>query len=818
MSSSSDADRADFADAAHWKALDDAAIARLNGFTLSADYLRRSIEKSDRAFFVFAHDGTETYYVSPAFERIWGRPRSFLYESPARWMETLHPDDADEVQRRASEHRQTADRARAPLEYRIVLPTGEVRWIWGYLFLVDDQHGAGKLLCGISEDITSHKQAALDEAEAKRNLEAIVAVRTAEITEVNDLLRQEITQRKETELSLRRQQEFLKQLLYAQDLERKFISFDIHDGAIQNVIAARMHLESGLRDVPADQTGAKEIREALRLLEGVLGETRRIIAGIRPPTLDDLGIGAAVEELVAENGRQGLEVTYTDGTARARWSPTLEMTIYRVVQESLSNVRRHGDTDQATVDIAVRDNEIFVTVADAGRGFDPAAVAEREFGLQGIRERTNAVGGRCSVVSAPGRGTVVSAVFPQLDPEEMARAAGERAEKALQISRSRLESVLEYTPAVVFIKDVEGKYEFVNRRFAELFHVDPSAFIGRTDFDIHPAEIADAVRANDAEVVTQDTALTIEESVPSDGEMREYVSVKFPIPGIDGRKTSVCGIATDITERKHELLELRENRNRFCSFMDHLPMPAWLKAVDGSYVWANRRFLEFHRTTLEQLVGKTDFNLFPAETAELLQEHDRQTMASTTEALLHGSDRDARRAARGLGIDQVRRSRRRGRNDGRRHRVRSVTPRGRTFSSGEEPLHGRRTVESIRRNDSRYGVARLRLFRGLALVTNLFQQRLKLFSFQELLKFCAVLQSHGTFQRTKQPELVSLSHQLQAPPGIGSTFRLRRLAEDRSVATKRGLQRRGRLRFRGRNAIGFLAGCSQVSAPQQCRG
>jgi PAS domain S-box-containing protein len=618
-------------DVAYWQALDAAAQERLREFTLSADFLRSSIEQSNRAFFVFSHDGMTTHYVSPAFETIWGRPRGFLYESPSRWMETLHPDDSERIQRLASENLRTADRAQPPLEYRIVTPTGDVRWIWGYLFLVKDLEGSRTLLCGISEDVTQRKLAAEADAEAKHRLEGLVAERTAELTEVNELLRREIVQRKDTELSLRRQQEFLKQLLYAQDLERKFISFDIHDGAIQNVIAARMHLDSGLHSLPPNQPGTTELREASRLLEGVLAETRRIIGGIRPPTLDDLGVGAAVEELVAENGRQGLEVDFVDGTRGGRWSPTLEMTIYRVVQESLSNVRRHGDTSRASVAIEVRDDHIFVTVSDHGRGFDPTAVAVREFGLQGIRERTAAVGGSCHIHSVPGEGTVVTAEFPQLDPEEMARAAGERAERALQISRSRLEAVLEYTPAVVFIKDAEGKYEFINRKFAELFHVDPAKFLGSTDCDIHPAEVADAVRANDAYVVAQDRALTIEESVPSDGEMREYVSVKFPIPGKDGAKTSVCGIATDITERKHELLALRENRNRFCSFMDHLPMPAWIKETDGRYVWGNRRFLEIHRLPEEQLAGKTDFDLFPGDVAKLMQQHDHETIAADQE-------------------------------------------------------------------------------------------------------------------------------------------------------------------------------------------
>ncbi|MBA4020035.1 MAG: hypothetical protein C0483_22950 [Pirellula sp.] len=608
----------------------DAALERLRGLTIGADFLRRAIEQSNRAFFVFAPDGTETFYVSPSFETIWERPRSFLYENPARWMETLHPDDRDSVLAQATAYRLSADQPRAPLEYRIVLPGGGTRWIWGYLFVVGDPQGERTLLCGISEDVTQRKLAAQAERADKEKLEAMVQLRTAELTELNKLLHQEIAQRKQTERNLREQQDYLKHLLYAQDLERKFISYDIHDGAIQNVIAARMHLESGLRNVAITHPGASEIHEAHRLLESALAETRRIISGIRPPTLDDLGVAAALEELAVDNARQGLLVDLRNTTGRVRWSPTLEMTIYRVVQESLSNVRRHGETSDARVELVIKDQEIHVDITDFGRGFDTAHVAEREFGLRGIRERTAAVGGRCKIISEPGKGTVVSVVVPTLDPEEMAKAAGERAERALHISRTRLEALLEYTPAVVFIKDDAGRYEFVNRRYSDLFHIDPAKFVGSTDFDLFPAEIAESLRRTDASVLERGEAVTIEESVPSDGTMREYVSVKFPIPGVDGSKSSLCGIATDITGRKDELLELRESRNRFCSFMDHLPMLAWIKDEHGKYVYGNRCLLEVQGISRDELLGKTDFDIFPADVAAHLREHDQEVLRANS--------------------------------------------------------------------------------------------------------------------------------------------------------------------------------------------
>ena len=604
---------------------DDAAIRRLMQFSLSADFLRRLIERSHRAFFVFSPDGKQTHYVSPAFEQIWGRPRSLLYESPAAWHDTLHPEDRERITELASKNFHNPLEAHPPLEYRITLPDGGVKWIWGYLFSCEDGDGR-TLICGISEDVTEAKVAAVSREAAKFALEETVRARTTELLDLNERLQREIAQRIETENSLRKQRDYLNQLIHAQDLERKFISYDIHDGAIQNVIAARMHLEAGLRNAELNDA-RREIVEAHRLLENVLQESRRIIAGIRPPTLDDLGVGAAVEEQVLENERQGLLVELFDRTAGRRWSPSIEMTIYRVIQESLSNVRRHGQTDRARVEVAMRDDDIAVTVTDWGQGFKPADVAEREFGLRGIRDRVAAVGGTVTISSEIGRGTVVSAVIPSLDPEQAAAAQRARAEQALLMSRTRMQAVLDRPPAVVFIKDRDGRYEFINRRWEELFHVDRNTFIGLRDTDVFPPDVVAQLRANDIAVLESGEAKTIEEAVPSnDGEVRDYVSVKFPLPGEDGRGPSLCGIATDITERKREVREMRETQNRFFSFMDHMPMLAWIKDAAGKYVYANNRMLAAQGKTLEQVLGKTDFDIFPAHVAEQLRAHDCQVL------------------------------------------------------------------------------------------------------------------------------------------------------------------------------------------------
>ncbi|MEC7523281.1 MAG: PAS domain-containing protein [Myxococcota bacterium] len=129
--------------------------------------------------------------------------------------------------------------------------------------------------------------------------------------------------------------------------------------------------------------------------------------------------------------------------------------------------------------------------------------------------------------------------------------------RAREESERRLLAILEQTPAVVFIKDVDGRYTLVNQRFRELLG-RPAA--GLTDHDFLPPEVADAMRENDRQVIEGGVAIQFEERVPVDGIERVYVTVKFPITDSDGEPLGVCGIATDVTQRKELEEQLRHSQ------------------------------------------------------------------------------------------------------------------------------------------------------------------------------------------------------------------------------------------------------------------
>lgn len=227
----------------------------------------------------------------------------------------------------------------------------------------------------------------------------------------------DITERKQIEQALTRERGRLQKLLDLHESERQLIAYEIHDGLVQDLTGASMHLDAStyLRETEPERSQV-EYERSRALLRGAIDEARRLISGMRPPILDESGIVAALEYLVNES-REEIEVEFVHDQRFARLAPPLETAIFRVVQEALSNVRHHSHSLRARVELSRRTNKVRVEVQDWGSGFDEGSVREGAFGLEGIRERARLLGGNAQIISAPGKGTMVIVELPLLQSE-----------------------------------------------------------------------------------------------------------------------------------------------------------------------------------------------------------------------------------------------------------------------------------------------------------------------------------------------------------------------------------------------------------------
>jgi PAS domain S-box-containing protein len=123
-------------------------------------------------------------------------------------------------------------------------------------------------------------------------------------------------------------------------------------------------------------------------------------------------------------------------------------------------------------------------------------------------------------------------------------------ERDLKAEKERLAAVIDNSTAVIFMKDLSGKYLLINRKYEALFHISKTEMIGKTDYDVFPVEIADKFRANDQEVIKRKSPIEFDETAPHDDGLHYYFAIKFPLLDNNGEVYAVCGIATDITDHK----------------------------------------------------------------------------------------------------------------------------------------------------------------------------------------------------------------------------------------------------------------------------
>ena len=257
-----------------------------------------------------------------------------------------------------------------------------------------DANGNVERILEINRDISERKRAEAALMETQQHLEQLVAQRTSALQELSG------------------------RLLRMQDEERRRIARELHDSMGQELSVMKMLLESAIQRGIADPENQRGVYESLRMTENVLKQVRSLSYLLHPPLLDEMGLVPALRWYVDGLAqRSGLQISLLiEPPEFGRLAPELETALFRIVQESLTNVYKHSESPTAVVRLEKTGSEVRLQVEDGGKGIPsdkldklPSTIG---VGIGGMRERVRQFGGDVRISSNQGTGTTIEVVFP----------------------------------------------------------------------------------------------------------------------------------------------------------------------------------------------------------------------------------------------------------------------------------------------------------------------------------------------------------------------------------------------------------------------
>lgn len=268
---------------------------------------------------------------------------------------------------------------------------------------------------------------ALRAFEIERQQRFIAAIEATSIAQQKTLATQEQSQKEmkalNEELKAREalRGELLHQVVTAQEAERQRIARELHDGVGQTLTALGMGLAAASKTVQTNpEVGARQLTALKEMSTQLTQEMSRIMAGLRPSSLTDLGLIPALRsQIQAFEKQSGATVNFIVDGRQERIPPELETIIFRITQESLNNIVKHADAERVTVRVGYNEEDVHLMIKDDGRGFDTDEALrpdpQNRWGLIGIQERVRIVRGDCTINSETDEGTIIRACIPLND-------------------------------------------------------------------------------------------------------------------------------------------------------------------------------------------------------------------------------------------------------------------------------------------------------------------------------------------------------------------------------------------------------------------
>jgi PAS domain S-box-containing protein len=336
---------------------------------------RQLAENISQVFWLANPEATLIHYVSPAYEKMWGRSCDSLYAEPMSWMDSIHLDDRKRI---ADEEQLQLVSGQHDHTYRIIRPDGSVRWIRDRAFPVRDE--AGKLIrvAGIAEDVTERKEAEEQREEYTRLLQTLS-----------------------------------RRLFEVQEKERRHLARELHDEIGQALTAAKINLQSVAAN--GDSANVPRLHETSAILDRLLGQVRQISLDLRPSMLDDLGLVPALRSLIDQQGRRAsVEMRFSPENLPESLDAKIQTTCFRIAQEAITNALRHAHATHVDVDLRREEENLRLVIRDNGSGFDAESAQAQSagLGLIGIKERAALLGGGARIISSPNKGTTIEVSLP----------------------------------------------------------------------------------------------------------------------------------------------------------------------------------------------------------------------------------------------------------------------------------------------------------------------------------------------------------------------------------------------------------------------
>lgn len=338
---------------------------------------------------------------SGRIEPMFGFPPGRFAGTYETFLQCVHPEDrplvVDSVSAAVQQGRDYQ------VEHRILWPDGTVRWIAETGDVIRDASGAAVRMVGVVQDVTERKKAQIEIHKLNEQLEQRVIERTAELTEANRQLREEMRRRKRLE----------QEILAISEREQTKIGRELHDSLGQQLtgiaIMAKVLQQRLETYTPEDAARAGEL---VKLISRAIEETRQLSRGLHPVALDENGLMSALQSLaLATEGLPGVTCVFECDQPVPVRNASMAVHLYRIAQEAVSNAIRHGQAKRIAISLTSTHSRATLSIVNDGRRFPKRLPRTRGMGLQVMGYRAEVIGGILNVRQGPIGGTQVTCDF-----------------------------------------------------------------------------------------------------------------------------------------------------------------------------------------------------------------------------------------------------------------------------------------------------------------------------------------------------------------------------------------------------------------------